>query len=427
MNKLVVKNGGFVNPFRKGDASPSIQVIVTDSGTLSRSYYEGNTLHCWSFDMDYPDENVLIHNKQSQRCMDCAKSIKNAHRGAQCRLFSTIKVVVLGYPELELRLPATSLFGEQGHRLHFYKYVEYLERNRETVGSVLTEIQLVEHYNTHKMYFKPVRSLSERELADVQQLSEAANLTNPFEQKDIDMANYTSHIIRGVVAKYPRLDKPYKYDPKAGVKGKSVPCEATEDGATYSLSFEMQEDQAKELYKLMQTAYAEASGRDKTWPKKLEMPFTQNEDGTFTGKSNFKAAYSGKPTDPPTQYDSKNTVLGEDFMLTSGSTVNIAVEMIPFKMATTGVSLRLRGVQVLEYVPYKPPSPFGEEEGFSNGDQGVKVVNLFEEAEGSFSADDVADDDAAKPVSKRKSKKPQIDDDDDDDIEDIISAWGGGD
>ena len=47
--------------------------------------------------------------------------------------------------------------------------------------------------------------------------------------------NHTFHIIKGVKAYYPKIDKPYRFDSSAGAKGKSVPCAATDDGAKYEL------------------------------------------------------------------------------------------------------------------------------------------------------------------------------------------------
>lgn len=248
------------------------------------------------------------------------------------------------------------------------------------------------------------------------------------------MAN-PSHIIKGVEARYPRLDKPYRFDNKAGKNGKSVPCEPTEDGARYELDFSMTGKQAKELYAVMQDAYTNAKGRDKTWPAKLEMPFKKQEDGSFIGKTSLKAAYSGNATEPPAQFDAKNDRLGSDFMLTTGSTVNIAVEMIPFKMATTGVSLRLRGVQVLKYLPYKPASPFEEADGFV-ADEVKSMFSAAEEddddvfeAEGQitkqpdlFDEDEEEEAEVAEPVKRKKKKEAAPADDEE--MADIIDIWG---
>tara|TARA_R110002020_G_scaffold79165_4_gene198663 strand:- start:8082 stop:8867 length:786 start_codon:yes stop_codon:yes gene_type:complete len=179
------------------------------------------------------------------------------------------------------------------------------------------------------------------------------------------------YIIKNVKASYPRINQTYKFDPSAGKKGKSVPCDPLDGNARYETDFIMDKDQAKELYGVMNKAYLTAPKRDDSWDKKLEMPFKAEEDedgkqtGNFIGKAVIKGAYNNEPVAKPPEYDSKRNLLPEDFLLTTGSTVNIFVKLWPYSMTTTGVSLRLLAVQVLHYIPYIAPSPFGEEEGFS--------------------------------------------------------------
>jgi len=120
-------------------------------------------------------------------------------------------------------------------------------------------------------------------------------------------------------------------------------------------------------------------------------------------------------------------------MLTTGSTVNVAVEMIAFKMASTGVSLRVRGVQVLKYLPYKPASPFDEADGFT-ADQSKSLFTAAEdddmfEGEGQITKqpdlfDDAEDEvsEVAEPVKRKKKKEaaPAVEEE----MADIIDIWG---
>ena len=437
MIRLKNDNGCFLHP-RTNSPLDSLQVMIVDRGELSRSYYDSNGLACWSTGCTNPDDNVPEGRVQASRCMDCTKSIKGGgyNRSAPCKFYQVMKVLLLKDGIVcELRINAGSLFAKETNKLGFYKYIEYLERNQEEVENVLTELYLVEQYNSHRVYFKPVRPLAEEELATARQQIEAASQpSNPFKGKieELNMAN-PSHIIKGVEARYPRLDKPYRFDNKAGKNGKSVPCDPTEDGARYELDFCMSAAQAKELYALMQDAYTNAKSRDASWPKKLEMPFKKQEDGTFVGKTSLKAAYSGSATEPPAQFDAKNERLGSDFMLTTGSTVNVAVEMIAFKMASTGVSLRVRGVQVLKYLPYKPASPFDEADGFT-ADQSKSLFTAAEdddmfEGEGQITKqpdlfDDAEDEvsEVAEPVKRKKKKEaaPAVEEE----MADIIDIWG---
>ena len=172
-----------------------------------------------------------------------------------------------------------------------------------------------------------------------------------------------TYIIRDVKALYPRINQPYRFDTAAG---KSLPCDALEKDAKYELSFVMHTDQAKSLYNAMNAVFVTTEDRDDSWPEKLEMPFKKNEEGEWVGKSKIPASFKGNPTKKPGEYDADNKPLADDFMLTGGSVVHLAVELYPYKMPTScGVSLRLRAVQVIDYVPYAPPSPFGKEEGFT--------------------------------------------------------------
>ena len=58
--------------------------------------------------------------------------------------------------------------------------------------------------------------------------------------------------IDNVEALWPRIDKPYRYDT---MEQRTVPCNPTDDGASYNLQFRMTTDQAKELWEKMTQAY----------------------------------------------------------------------------------------------------------------------------------------------------------------------------
>jgi hypothetical protein len=79
------------------------------------------------------------------------------------------------------------------------------------------------------------------------------------------------------------------------------------------------------------------------------LPYKRNDDGEVVGKCKLKGAYGGDKTQPPKQVDAQRNKLPDDFMLTSGSKVNVAVVVVPYNTGSlNGVSLRLRAVQVLE-------------------------------------------------------------------------------
>lgn len=169
------------------------------------------------------------------------------------------------------------------------------------------------------------------------------------------------HTIKHVEALWPRINQTYKFD---SVERRSVPCTPQDQNAAYELSFKMTEGQAKELYADMMKAYT--AKREPSWPEKIAMPFKKDtqdgvETGCFIGKCKLKGAYNGEATPKPKQYDRDGSGLAEDFMLTTGSKVNIAVTFVPYNMREAGVSLRLRAVQVLEYKEMEERNPFEAE------------------------------------------------------------------
>jgi hypothetical protein len=165
--------------------------------------------------------------------------------------------------------------------------------------------------------------------------------------------------INNVSAMWPRINRTYKYD---SAEQRSVPCNPTDEGSAYTLQFRMSETQAKALYKQMKMAYD--SKKESSWPDKFAMPFKKEEDGSFTHKAKLKGAYGNEATRKPIHYDAKGVKLPDDFMLTNGSLVNVAVVCVPYNMRDNGVSLRLRAVQVVDLKPIKDDNPFTAVDGF---------------------------------------------------------------
>ena len=180
----------------------------------------------------------------------------------------------------------------------------------------------------------------------------------------------------------------------------------------------MSTDQAKDLHKAMTKAYN--AKRDKSWAAKFTVPFEKQDDGTVVGKANIKATFGDRPTGIPAQFDADNKRLDDDFLLTTGSTINLAVELVPYKMANTGVSLRIRGVQVIKYIPYSAPSPFESEEGFSKGDTSDEAEESVDDIFGPVE-EAVAEEPVKRP--KKKTETPPADDD----LSDVIDEWGSDD
>jgi hypothetical protein len=239
------------------------------------------------------------------------------------------------------------------------------------------------------------------------------------------MALNNQYLINDVEALWPRINKTYKFD---NAENRTVPCDAFDEGAKYETRFRMTKAQAKALFVEMVTAYE--SKKEKGWPDKFDMPFKKEEDGTYTHKASLKGAYGKDATFKPVQYDSKGVKLPDDFMLTTGSTVNVAVTFTPYNMREAGVSLRLRAVQVIKYVPMEAASPFSAVEGgfqFSAEENPFEVVAPTAPAapteavtDDLFGDDEPAQVEEPKKVVKKKAPAPKASDDA---LADIVADW----
>ena len=206
-----------------------------------------------------------------------------------------------------------------------------------------------------------------------------------------------TYMLNNVEALYPKLDQPYHFDRQGGKnkQGASVPCLATAQGATYQVNFKMTSAQAKDLFTAMSEAYDES--KEDSWPA-LTMPFTKTDDKMFVGKAKLPASFDGRPTNPPKHYDANNTPLDSEFQLTSGSTVNVFVELVSYNGSMgNGVSLRLRAIQVIKYKEYSAASPFETQEGFTQSGFAASAENL-----------DAVFDTEAKPVEEEVVEEPKV-------------------
>ncbi len=55
MKRLQTQEGCFIHPTTY-EPLRLIEVVIVDSGKLSRNYYKDDKLVCWSFDFDFPDK-----------------------------------------------------------------------------------------------------------------------------------------------------------------------------------------------------------------------------------------------------------------------------------------------------------------------------------------------------------------------------------
>jgi len=236
------------------------------------------------------------------------------------------------------------------------------------------------------------------------------------------------YTLENVEALYPRINTTYKFDNKAnGGKGGSVKCDPRDDGAAYEMSFVVPEKKAKALYKSMKAAYD--AKKETSWPDKFPLPFKKNDDGNYVGKAKLKGAYGTDLTKPPLQVDAKNNELPEDFQLTTGSIVNLAVTFVPYNLQGNGVSLRLNGVQVIDYKPMASRSPFGVVEGYvAQPDNPFSDTTSTPVESEDDDSDDIFGDEpdtsaATEEPKKKVVKKSAPAPSDDEDLSSVIDEW----
>jgi len=234
-----------------------------------------------------------------------------------------------------------------------------------------------------------------------------------------------TYFIENVEALWPKIDRTYVFDQK--VKN-SVPCDPRDNGAAFSIQFRMDNDTAKALFAQMKAAWL--ANREKSWPEKLTMEassLVKDDDGTVKGTSNIKGAYKGEVTARPLQVDSQGTPMPDDFQLTTGSTISVAVTFTPYHMSKDnwGVSLRLKAVQVIKLAEQRVRNPFGVVEGgFVLEDNNPFAKTTPAKSNNVLEAAPADDDDGfdEEPV-KKTAKKAEAAPSEDADINAIIDDW----
>lgn len=176
-------------------------------------------------------------------------------------------------------------------------------------------------------------------------------------------------VFNDVTVMYPRINRTYRFD---SVENKTVPCDPMDDGAAYELSFMIDKDEARDLHKRCMELFKQAAANDpkgRKWPEKpTYLPYKEGADGdAFTVKAKLKGAYGADKTRPPVQKDAQRKDLPDDFMLTTNSKCNIWGVLFAYNTgAVSGVSYRLKGVQVLELAEMQSSGdPFSETSGFT--------------------------------------------------------------
>ena len=133
-------------------------------------------------------------------------------------------------------------------------------------------------------------------------------------------------------------------------------CEHLDGLAKKKLAEEMKNGKRKDL--TLKKPYAPATDKD------------GNEIGEIEFKTKLKAKFQSRDgkwfSQKPVVVDSKRSPITKETLIGNGSTIKVAFEPIAYTMMTTktcSVSLRLKGVQVLNLVEYQGDL-FEDEDGF---------------------------------------------------------------
>lgn len=179
--KRISLKGGKFRMFVDGEQvsvskSDTMNVVVVNAAAVSRTYYEGtydpnnpSAPSCWSVDTRVPSPDVPAEQKKASRCADCPMNVKGSGQGESraCRFNQRLAITLEGKPEevYQLQLPATSIFGEaKGGDMGMQAYAKFLNAHNTPIIAVMTEMRFDENAETPKLFFKPVRPLTEEEL-----------------------------------------------------------------------------------------------------------------------------------------------------------------------------------------------------------------------------------------------------------------------
>lgn len=231
------------------------------------------------------------------------------------------------------------------------------------------------------------------------------------------MANKnTPHIVNGATALYPRLNQPYRYDSTPTAthpRGVTIPCDAHDMGAEYTLNLELSEPEAVRLYNAMKADYVAKKAPDwKDFKGPKEVFDFNEESGKYVAKTQLKAMFGKELAAKVQQYDAKNALIKEpDFMLTTNSIVNALVMLVVYNPQNdnqSGVSLRLRQVQVVELAELQNKSAFSAMDGGFNAATDGFATGFDTQADEPSEPANVAPP-AEKPKAKAKAKaEPKV-------------------
>jgi len=163
-------------------------IIVKAAPKVSRVFYMAKYdadnpagPDCWSNDGEKPDAS--IDSPQSITCMSCPQNIAGSGNGNSraCRYQQRLAVVLENNPDgdvLQLTLPATSVFGkEEGDKRPLQAFARYLAVQSPPINpeQIVTRMRFDTKAESPKLFFQPMRWLTDDEYAIVQRQATTAD------------------------------------------------------------------------------------------------------------------------------------------------------------------------------------------------------------------------------------------------------------
>ena len=159
-------------------------VIVQAAPKISRTFYAGTyeegaskAPDCWSADGEKPDASAK--DPQSSNCASCPQNAKGSGQGDSraCRFSQRLAVVLANDVSgdiMQLTLSATSIFGkEEGDKRPLQAYARFLAAQSISPETVVTRLRFDTKAAVPKLFFQPMRWLSEEEYETVKEKSES--------------------------------------------------------------------------------------------------------------------------------------------------------------------------------------------------------------------------------------------------------------
>lgn len=193
--KRISIKGGVFRLVASGKEIASIEdrhldvIIVKAAPKVSRVFYAGkydkdaqaSAPDCWSNDGEKPDASITT--PQSATCMSCSQNIAGSgqNNSRACRYQQRLAVVLENNPDgdvLQLTLPATSVFGkEDGDKRPLQAFARYLAVQSPPINpeQIVTRMRFDTKAESPKLFFQPMRWLTDDEYAIVQRQATTAD------------------------------------------------------------------------------------------------------------------------------------------------------------------------------------------------------------------------------------------------------------